>query len=155
MVGSSGIVASVGFTVLLAPLPRLDVLKDLVTALAPAPPAALGRPTPSLVCCLALVARAGEGTGGGSGWWFSTLDWGLPVLLSVTLPTDRLVARLNARRDDVLCKGTGAGVGVGGAVFGAASDSAPSLQATKAMIKQVNACMVIEDGPVIVNVVYE
>ena len=76
------------------------------------------------------------------------------MLLSVTLPTDRLVARLNARRDDVLCKGTGAGAGVGGAVSGAASDSAPSLQA-KAMNKEVDACMVIEDGPVIVNIVDE
>ena len=77
------------------------------------------------------------------------------MLLSVTLPTDRLVARLNARRDDVLCKGTGAGAGVGGAVFGAASDSAPSLQATKAMNKEDNACVVIEDEPVIVDVVDE
>ena len=67
---SSGMTAAEILTLLLARLWFFDTLKDFVTARAPAPPAAFGRPTPSLSCVsFAFRVRV---TGGGG--WF-TRGW--------------------------------------------------------------------------------
>ena len=48
-------------------LSLFGTLIDLVTALAPVPPAMTGRPTPSLVCSFALRVLVTGGAGGGVG----------------------------------------------------------------------------------------
>lgn len=59
--------ASEILTLLLARLLFFDKLNDFVTARAPAPPAAFGRPTPSL-SCVSLAFRVLVAGGGGGGW---------------------------------------------------------------------------------------